>query len=103
MHAGDIKIMNISDSKEKTLTIIHNIYDYGLHYKHSISIIDSDDKIEEGKKVRYSEIARLGNYAATTAYYPELPEIFLISKPTSFEVRKRTRKGVKTTVSIIDS
>jgi len=72
--------------------IIHNIYDNSNGFSHSLSIDN-----EESKRVGYREIARMGDYAATTLYYQDyLPRIFLVSQTyTTITAERKTISNKK--------
>jgi len=72
--------------------VTHNIYDYVSGFSHSLTVTDSDGKTTEGKRVSYTTIARNGNYAATTRYYPELPGIFKLEAATC-DVKIKSNKS----------
>lgn len=59
------------------IEVTHNIFDYVDGFCHSITITNGS-LTDEGKKVGYKEVARLGIYTATTEFYSNLPEVFII-------------------------
>lgn len=87
--------MNNNITETPTVTrIIHNIYNTPNNWKHSITLIYSDGTNKEGKRVSWTSIARNECYAASTAYFPELPDFFKLESVIPETSRRSKLNGL---------